>query len=77
MGIKREDKEPGIPSRGLVWLAILNQIDKPDTESSFLTVTDVERENVFPFSLVYWRWWSGRAEGKARINNPHVIEKIN
>ena len=42
--IKRENEEPKDPARGLVWLAILAQIDHPGSMSPFLSVTDSPRE---------------------------------
>lgn len=41
--VKREDTEPNIPELGLVWQAILRQVDVPGSVSEFLTVTDTPR----------------------------------
>ena len=41
--IKREDEEPVDPAKGLVWSAIVAQIDRPGTESMFVSVSDTER----------------------------------
>jgi hypothetical protein len=44
MGIK---SEPGVPeelARGKVWSAILDQIDRRDSESEFISVADLDRE---------------------------------
>jgi hypothetical protein len=52
-GIKREDSQPIDPSKGLVWNAMLEQIDYPGSEGSFVSVSDIPRE-VFakhPWSL--------------------------
>lgn len=43
MGIKGEPSTPDDPAHGLVWSAILGQIDRVDSESDFVSVTDIER----------------------------------
>ena len=50
MGIKRESKEPSDPSKGLVWVAIKEQIDRPGTESQFISVTDTNGSDSFEYS---------------------------
>jgi len=44
MGIKGEPGTPEDPSRGLVWLAIIDQIDRGGTESLYVSSVDTERE---------------------------------
>ena len=44
MGIKGEPATPDEPAHGLVWGAILRQVDQPGTESEFVSVTDSERD---------------------------------
>jgi hypothetical protein len=43
MGIKGESSTPTDPAQGLVWRAIVNQIDKVGSESPFISVTDTAR----------------------------------
>ncbi len=43
MGIKGEPATPLDPAYGIVWQAILNQIDRRDSESEWVSVADVER----------------------------------
>lgn len=43
MGIKGEPNTPDDPARGLVWSAIVNQIDHPGSESDFVSTTDTPR----------------------------------
>lgn len=43
MGIKGEPSTPDDPAHGLVWSAILGQIDRAGSESEFVSVADVER----------------------------------
>ena len=43
MGIKSEPFAPDDPANGLVWRAILRQIDEPGSESAFVTVADTPR----------------------------------
>lgn len=43
MGIKGEPNAPNDPAHGLVWSAIVEQIDQPDSESAFVSVADTPR----------------------------------
>jgi hypothetical protein len=43
MGVKGEPSTPVDPARGVVWIAILEQIDHAGSESEFLSVTDIPR----------------------------------
>ncbi len=43
MGIKGEPATPAEPAQGVVWQAILNQIDVRDSESEWVSVSDVQR----------------------------------
>lgn len=43
MGIKGEPSTPDDPARGLVWSAILDQIDRPGSEGEFVSATDTPR----------------------------------
>ncbi|MFZ3139093.1 BREX-2 system adenine-specific DNA-methyltransferase PglX [Polaromonas sp.] len=43
MGIKGEPSTPDNPAHGLVWSAILDQIDRVDSESDFVSVADTSR----------------------------------
>jgi hypothetical protein len=45
MGIKGEPSTPEEPARGLVWSAILAQVDQPGSESDFVSVADTPRES--------------------------------
>ena len=53
MGIKGEPSAPDDPAHGLVWSAILRQIDLVDSESEFVSVADVERKGLakHPWSI--------------------------
>lgn len=44
MGIKGEPSTPDDPAQGLVWSAIVSQIDRPGSESEFVSATDTPRE---------------------------------
>ena len=44
MGIRGEPSTPADPSRGLVWSAIINQIDQPGTQSEFVSTDDSQRQ---------------------------------
>jgi hypothetical protein len=45
MGIKGETTVPSDPSQGLAWRAIVDQVDRPGTESRFVSVADMPRQN--------------------------------
>lgn len=53
MGIKGEPSTPVYPSEGLVWQAILDQLDRPGSASEFISVAEVPRETLakHPWSL--------------------------
>lgn len=53
MGINGEPTTPADPAQGLVWTAIVNQIDLRDSESEWVSVTDVERDKLakHPWSM--------------------------
>ena len=53
MGLRGEPTPPAVPSRGRVWTAIVEQIDRKDSESEWVSVVDYERRhlNVHPWSL--------------------------
>ncbi|MCO5304918.1 MAG: BREX-2 system adenine-specific DNA-methyltransferase PglX [Microthrixaceae bacterium] len=43
MGIRGEPTPPADPTKGLVWSAIVTQIDEPGSESDYISVADTER----------------------------------
>ena len=43
MGIRGEPSTPADPTKGLVWSAIVSQIDEPGSESDYVSVADTER----------------------------------
>ena len=45
MGIKGEPSTPANPAQGLVWSAIVNQVDNAGSESAFVSVADTPRTN--------------------------------
>lgn len=53
MGIKGEPSRPDDPAHGLVWSAILRQIDQVNSESEFVSVTDIPRATIakHPWSI--------------------------
>ncbi len=53
MGIKGEPGTPEIPSEGIVWNAIVNQVDIKGLESEFVSTDDIKREYFYkhPWSL--------------------------
>jgi hypothetical protein len=74
MGIKREDEEPADPAKGMVWTAIIEQIDQPGSQSPFASITDSSRESFHkhPWSL----GGGGAAEMKEQLDESadQVIE---
>lgn len=53
MGIKGEPGTPADPAQGLVWQAIVDQVDCAGSESAFVSVADVPRETLgrHPWSI--------------------------
>ena len=53
MGLRGEPTPPAVPARGRVWTAIVEQIDRTESESEWVSVVDYERRhlNVHPWSL--------------------------
>lgn len=76
MGIRGEPATPEDSSRGLVWSAIVDQVDKPDSQSEFVSAADTPRE------LFHKHPWSigggGAAELKEEleVNAPTTLAAI-
>jgi hypothetical protein len=78
--IKREDEEPVDAAKGLVWCAIVGQIDHPGTQSEFVSVADTPRESLHkhPWSI----GGGGAAELKGVLAEAavttlkHVVDEI-
>jgi hypothetical protein len=53
MGIQGEPSTPADPAKGLVWTALLEQIDRPGSESTFISVADMARSTLgkHPWSI--------------------------
>jgi len=53
LGVRGEPSQPEDPSRGLVWTAIVEQIDRPGSESEWISSADFAREQLaaHPWSL--------------------------
>ena len=58
MGIRGEPTVPDDPARGSVWSAIIAQVDQPESQSEFVSVSDVPRER---FSKHPWSIGGGGA----------------
>lgn len=53
LGIRGEPAQPAVAEEGLVWNAIIGQVDTRDTESEWVTATDIPRRQLatHPWSL--------------------------
>ena len=53
LGVRGEPSQPLDPSRGLVWQAIVAQVDFPGSDTEWVTVVDIERDRLakHPWSL--------------------------
>lgn len=69
MGIKGEPATPGNPAQGKVWSAIVDQVDRPGSESEFVSAADTEREKFHkhPWSI----GGGGAAELRDEIESEH------
>jgi len=67
MGIRGEPSTPDDPSRGLVWSAVIKQIDQPGSQSEFVSVGDSPRQafHKHPWSI----GGGGAAELKEQIES--------
>lgn len=65
LGIKGEPARPDDPAQGLVWRAIVGQVDRPGSSSDFISVSDTDRRSFHkhPWSI----GGGGAAELKERI----------
>jgi hypothetical protein len=52
-GVRGEPSQPNDPAQGLVWQAIIQQVEKPGSESEWVSVLDLERDRLarYPWSL--------------------------
>jgi hypothetical protein len=76
MGIKGEPTTPDNPARGLVWSAILAQVDQPGSESMFVSVADMPRAS---FHKHPWSIGGGGAAGlKQQIEDAcrNILEDV-
>jgi hypothetical protein len=72
LGIKGEPYTPNNPAYGLVWSAIVSQIDQAGSESEFISVADVERAM---FSAHPWSIGGGGASDlKAAIEDVASVQ---
>ncbi len=76
MGIRGEPSTPADPAKGLVWSAIVAQIDQPGSQSEFVSVADSQRE------LFHKHPWSvgggGAAELKEQLEQTattHLVDR--
>ena len=53
LGVRGEPAQPAEPEKGLVWQAIVNQVDHPGSESDWVSVVDLDRAMLrkYPWSL--------------------------
>ncbi|MER6411953.1 BREX-2 system adenine-specific DNA-methyltransferase PglX [Streptomyces humidus] len=70
-GIQGEPDRPKDPSQGLVWRAICEQIDRTDSESDWVSVIDMARENM---STHPWSLTGGAAVDVMKSLGQHVCK---
>lgn len=72
MGIKGEPATPADPAQGIVWRAILQQIDQRDSESEWISVADIPRATLakHPWSI----GGGGAADLFENLNNTGIYE---
>lgn len=53
LGVRGEPGQPADPAKGLVWTEIVERLDEPGHDGSYVSVADLERESLatFPWSL--------------------------
>lgn len=75
MGIRGEPSTPADPAKGLVWSAIVAQIDEPGSESDYISVADTERSRfaTHPWSI----GGGGAAELKDQISSEcRLVDRV-
>ena len=73
MGIKGEPSTPHNPAQGLVWSAILDQIDRAGSESEFVSVADTPRTT---FAKHPWSIGGGGASDVLEVLNNRSIASL-
>jgi hypothetical protein len=73
MGIKGEPATPADPAHGLVWSAIVQQLDQPGSESPFISVADSARTS---FHKHPWSIGGGGAAELKEILDQNVERKL-
>jgi hypothetical protein len=76
MGIKGEPTTPADPAQGIVWQAILRQIDQRDSESEWVSVADVSRD---AFTSHPWSMGGGGAASlveQIELNKQAVCDEV-
>jgi hypothetical protein len=73
MGIKGEPSTPDDPAQGLVWSAIVGQIDRAGSESEFVSVADTPRATFAEASLEH----RGRWQPNSTIEVEHATSRLN
>ncbi|MGY6653633.1 BREX-2 system adenine-specific DNA-methyltransferase PglX [Amycolatopsis sp. TRM77291] len=66
LGVRGEPSQPAEPSDGLIWSAIVEQIDKPGSESEWVSVEDSDRQ---VFGQHPWSLSGGGAGGLLEVLN--------
>ena len=53
LGVRGEPTQPDDPAKGMVWRAIVDQINEPGSDSEWITVADLPRDRLtsHPWSL--------------------------
>jgi hypothetical protein len=74
MGIKGEPSTPDDPAKGLVWNAIIRQIDQAGSESDFVSVEDTSRAT---FSKHPWSIGGGGAAGLREQIEAAALQRLN
>nr|WP_240150871.1 BREX-2 system adenine-specific DNA-methyltransferase PglX [Streptomyces sp. SID7805] len=69
--VQGEPSAPENPEEGLVWSAIVEQIDAPDSKSQWVSVADLERARYF--AKAPWILADGGAELSERLSTGHAV----
>jgi hypothetical protein len=73
MGIRGEPSRPDDPTKGLVWSAIVNQVDEAGSESDFVSVTDTSRTQ---FASHPWSIGGGGAAELRTLVEQRAISRL-
>jgi hypothetical protein len=73
LGVRGEPGQPDDPAQGVVWQAVARQVDKPGSESEWVSVADLPRDH---FASHPWSLSGGGAEEVTDLINTSAVASL-